>query len=867
VSDLDACLDVDVLVAMTEGTLATERSEPVLAHVDGCARCAEVIANLGALDGPARRVGRYEIERVLGIGGMGIVYAAFDPQLQRRVALKLVRPENTTEAAQALIVAESRTLARISHPNVVAVYDAGEHDGEIYLATELVEGATLTAWQAESRTTAEIVGVWIQVARGLAAAHAMRVVHRDVKPANVFVGRDGRVRIGDFGIAHRETASAAPIPPASVLAGTPAYMSPEHRAGRVDARSDQFSACVAIAEALTGRRPDADDDVSVAPPALAAVLTRGLRANPDERLPTMDAFADALAGAIAPPPSRRGLVLAVGGAIVLVGGALAAWALWPASDACTVAPVPEGVWVARKAELGQRLPADAGGYIEHWLAGWSNAAGDVCRSREPAMRARRRACLEHQLWQLDARLAGLLDTPPKSALNLFITLDELPHPAWCSEAALRETPDPTPAQRAAVAITEAELAATTDVPALRGLLARARTVGYPPLVVAAARGLAGQLADTDRAGARRTLRDALEGVGGFAAIIGTAQLIGLLDADAVVEAETLVATERGRLARLGGDPALDAELDGQLGSLLKTAGRYAEAIAAFERALQATRIAYGPSSPQEGEILIAEAGALFVRDGTITSPTGRAAAKAADAIWKRYNIAIPSVVPAETPSEFLEQLERFQKLAVAESGPESAAAFQGECNLMNGYVIVEDPERAMVHARRAMELAAQLHLRTPQLAHILSQAAFIASELGRYGDALGYARDAVAVATELGNEDELAGALTSLGRASIEVDQPRAARETLERALAMRVRRNDPPLLRGVTRRWLALALWPSDRGRAREQATVARDELRAYLAATGADAADSPLLAAHQRRYVESIVAKLERWLREHRS
>jgi serine/threonine protein kinase len=325
----DGCLEIDELVAMAEGTLAAERIEAVLAHVDGCARCAEVIANLGALDGPGRRVGRYQIERVLGIGGMGIVYAAYDPQLQRKVALKLVRPENTTEVAQSRMVAEARTLARISHPNVVTVFDAGEHAGEIYLAAELVEGMTLTAWQAQPRTTAEIIAVWLQVARGLAAAHAMQVVHRDVKPANVLVGNDGRVRIGDFGLAHRQTAPVASDTPAThdrVLAGTPAYMAPEHRAGRVDARSDQFSACVAIVEALIGQRPEADAEVMIEPPALAAVLRRGLRADPAERFPTMDAFADALAVAIAPgPPRRRWIVPVVAAAVAAV--LVMAWAL------------------------------------------------------------------------------------------------------------------------------------------------------------------------------------------------------------------------------------------------------------------------------------------------------------------------------------------------------------------------------------------------------------------------------------------------------------------------------------------------------------------------------------------------------------
>ena len=309
------CLGHDTLLAMADGALAAERIDRVIAHVDGCARCAEVVAELGALDGAGGHFGRYQLDRVIGVGGMGIVYAAYDVTLERRVALKRIRPERTTTDARAAMFAEARTLARISHPNVVAVFDVGAHDGEIYLATELVEGTTLQAWQAEPRTTHEVIAVWLQVARGLAAAHALEVVHSDIKPANVLIGDDGRVRIGDFGLARRATSALS----ARVSAGTPAYMAPEHRAGLVDARSDQFSACVAIVEALTGQRPEADVAPPIEPPALAAVLWRGLRADPGARYPTMTAFADALEAAIAHRVPRW-IVLAAFAAAALLGG-------------------------------------------------------------------------------------------------------------------------------------------------------------------------------------------------------------------------------------------------------------------------------------------------------------------------------------------------------------------------------------------------------------------------------------------------------------------------------------------------------------------------------------------------------------------
>src|SRR5262249_26384914 len=153
------------------GALPPGEVERILVHVDGCVACAEVIANLGAL-GDARRaeIGRYELGNVLGAGAMGVVYEAWDPQLHRRVALKLVRPEHADAASRARMLREARALARVNHPNVVTVYEVTEDRGQICVATELVDGETLASWQA-GRPAAEVVDAWLQAARGLAAAH------------------------------------------------------------------------------------------------------------------------------------------------------------------------------------------------------------------------------------------------------------------------------------------------------------------------------------------------------------------------------------------------------------------------------------------------------------------------------------------------------------------------------------------------------------------------------------------------------------------------------------------------------------------------------------------------------------------------
>jgi serine/threonine protein kinase len=220
-------------------------------------------------------IGRYEVLRRIGRGGMGVVYAAVDRELERNVAIKLLlagRP-----AGRERMLREARALARLAHPNVVTVHEVGTHDNQVYVAMEFIEGPTLRQWLEQPHSRAELFDVFMQAARGLHAAHCAGLVHRDFKPDNVIVGNDGRVRVLDFGLAkaaeHEELApeSDSASPPDSMnaaltrtgqLLGTPAYMSPEQILGReVDARTDIFAVCVALFEALAGARPFAGDDV------------------------------------------------------------------------------------------------------------------------------------------------------------------------------------------------------------------------------------------------------------------------------------------------------------------------------------------------------------------------------------------------------------------------------------------------------------------------------------------------------------------------------------------------------------------------------------------------------------------------------
>jgi serine/threonine protein kinase len=294
-------------------------------------------------------VGRYEIVKTLGQGGMGIVYLAYDPTLDRPVALKLLRPE--LRGAQARLLREGQSVARLAHPNVVRVFDVGTDHDDLFIAMEYVDGATLGRWlRAERRQPRAIFELFAAAGRGLAAAHAAGLVHRDFKPDNVLVGRDGRVVVTDFGLARLDAdealaadadpdAARAPAKPwltvtltrTGSLMGTPAYMSPEQLRGEVaDARSDQFGFCVAHWEALFGQRPfalperasldevrDAVDLGVVAPatptpkalgPAERA-LRRGLSLDPADRFPDMDA----LLAALEPPRTREAMVALAAG--------------------------------------------------------------------------------------------------------------------------------------------------------------------------------------------------------------------------------------------------------------------------------------------------------------------------------------------------------------------------------------------------------------------------------------------------------------------------------------------------------------------------------------------------------------------------
>ena len=275
-----------------------------------------------------RKLGKYEIRGELGRGAMGVVYEAYDPLIERVVALKTIRPEALAGAQAAEIMArfkrEAQAAGKLTHPNIVGIYDFGEDAGVWYIAMELVKGRELKDYfeQHERFATVDVVRILSQILSALGYSHKLGVVHRDIKPSNVFMLPDGSVKVADFGIAHVDSSQLTQV--GSVL-GTPAYMSPEQILGMpVDGRSDLFSVGVILYQFLTGERPFVGNatvtmrkvlEEEPLPPsrfnmqitgAMDAVVRRALAKKADERFQTAEEFAQALVDAAAAKPNRSG---------------------------------------------------------------------------------------------------------------------------------------------------------------------------------------------------------------------------------------------------------------------------------------------------------------------------------------------------------------------------------------------------------------------------------------------------------------------------------------------------------------------------------------------------------------------------------
>jgi predicted Ser/Thr protein kinase len=487
----------------------------------------------GAVGPPATRLTRiaqFVVLDRIGTGGMGEVFAAFDDKLERRVAIKLVATRGSDDRARQRLSREAQALARLSHPNVVTIYEVGTlPDDGLFIAMELVKGPTLREWQRSAqRTWREIVATYAEAGRGLAAAHQSGIVHRDFKPDNVLVGDDGRVREADYGIAAAPVATEpAPVAPAAVTgvtrvgdtrltaegrcSGTPGYMAPEQLAGTaVDARADQFSFCTALYEALHGALPGgpAPAPAQAHPRWLSELLARGLSPEPSERFSTMDALLAELVRSR--ERNRRRIAVAALGALVIAGAAV----VLPRSDGPPPCPLATaelaGAWDAatrarsEAAVLGTGAPyaatawATAGAALDRYAQRWLGAQQAACEATQvrhvqsATLLERRMECLSARRRSL-AAAADVLQHRPAEALDrpgeLLASLGEV---ELCADTAvLLEQSSADAARPASPADEQRRAAVRQQLASASALLAVGDVAGAQPVVAEAERLAAG----------------------------------------------------------------------------------------------------------------------------------------------------------------------------------------------------------------------------------------------------------------------------------------------------------------------------------------------------------------------------------------
>ena len=610
----------------------TEASDPDATRVvRGTSRPPRPVDDAAALPPGTAVAGQYRILAELGTGGMGVVYRAHDVRLGRDVALKLCRALGARALAR--FEREALALARLSHPNVVTVYQVGEQDGRLFIVMEAVAGGTARAWAA-GRSWREIVALYAAAGEGLAAAHEAGLVHRDFKPDNVLVGDDGRPRVADFGLAHAaadrsgevRALGSGEVTGTGTILGTPAYMPPEQRVGKsLDARADQYSFCVALWEALFEVLPYSNPGAAASeelrsgkharaslggpvPRHVVDALRRGLSAVPGDRWPSMAALVAELRRD--PRVRRRRLALAAGGAaVVLAAGAVLFAATRPAGSApCTDGPERLApVWSAQRAAglaeavgpaawsaLGPALSAYAGA----WLAGHAEACGAARAAGSSAgdLLHRRRACLARSRAELDGFLAELVEYPRQApALE---ALGRLTAPGACALIAATDAETPPPTDPAALARVEraARMIARAQTALVGGAHARASLLTNDALALARVAGWRVQIAQAlavrawalEDSGRTTEARGSLEEAVAIAlaersdavATSATADLAELLASDGRTdEARRMLTTARSLWERRR-DPGLGDRLAGAEVQVALSGGRIAEAVTA-----------------------------------------------------------------------------------------------------------------------------------------------------------------------------------------------------------------------------------------------------------------------------------------------
>ncbi len=873
---MNDCLDDDAIANLRAGVLDDDERAAVTAHLDGCGAChalvadaararPPIVAELPAPRIPGAALGRYLILETVGAGAMGVVYAAYDPELRRKVALKLLRNDpfakGSSSAQRPRLLREAQSLAKLSHPNVITLFDVGVIDDEVFLAMELVEEGTLGDWlRASKRTWRAVLEMMRQAGEGLAAAHAAGLVHRDFKPENVLVGADGRAKVTDFGLAREHALAGNDVAPSvdtvgsldavtgeskltltGAVLGTPAYMAPElGRGGVADARSDQFAFCATLYEALYGERPFAGTDAaslasdiarhavrsapsSMRVPAwIRTLVTRGLRADPDERFPSMRALLDALAKGPLLSPRRVGVAI-VACTLLGLGGALASARL-QAPAACTGDDAAWGdVFSAADLEAIHRvftathLPsadesfASAQRDLDARRSAWTAMRHEACMGRvqgtqSEAMLDLRMVCFESRRRETAVLVAVLSTADAKTVTSARAAIDALPSVASCAETQELTAMDPPPkdpAKRAELTRLEGEVTRvvaletasrwTEATAVLDALLPAAQALDYRPMQARAA--YARGMSRVHTVAGKEDLNEA--------------SLLALNAHDDATLADAWIALARtcypiapkegvmwtryaeAALARLGGDESREVHRLKWLAMNLEIDGRLEEAEVYARRDVALATKLYGPDDPR------------------VITP----------------NEVVDNVLVAEDHLDEALLVERRVLAGRARvDGPESPSLLVSSLNEGEILDLMARPDEALAIYRRV--LAKWEAGPYGSWAHAIVGAAL--RHRGLYGEALAEDQHALELAKkeDASNKDLTSRPFTGIGLDELALGRPREALPSLEAAVATAYGDEDftEEALLG-----LAQAVWDSggDKARAHQTAAIAREKVR----------------------------------------
>jgi tetratricopeptide (TPR) repeat protein len=785
------------------------------------------VARAGLFGGASPKVGRFAIVRRIGAGGMGVVYEARDALLGRPVALKVLSGLADRR--------EAKALARLSHANVVQVFDVGTHEDRFYIAMELVEGANLRHWQRD-RSQAEILAAYCAAARGVAAAHAVGLLHRDLKPENVLMGRDGRPRVVDFGLArewmHREGSSdeggaPSPVHAASSRMGTPGYMAPEQLAGGpLDVRTDLFAFCVALFEALArvhpflGTTARSAEDIDWArlprttPRAVRVALARGLARAPADRFASMDE----LIGALQRTPRRFALAGIGSAACLLTAASVVARPEQVAASPCAelehASPFDDDV----AARLGDAFARAQPGYgAASWTAvgprladaaaAWTSVRDEICDgSLSPSAMAVGVQCLANARGRMDAMIERLENADPVVIERAADLIDALASPGECLTLADASSASAPPRDPRAIAI-DARIGPLyvrsrvgDDVSAeIDAVVADAEATGDAAAMVHAWLLRAN---DTGRRGLEWTIAEetrayfaAVEaGLGPEAAFAATRVVQSCVAREDVACGDEWVAHAETAIARFElGEPMREA-LDQHRIELLLVAGRLDECEALL-RNLAARLDARGDTSSLRGD-LSESLGLLLTDRGR--APEAELVLREAYARKARmYGAGHPRLVASlNALSIALDMQGRGgqaeaalrEALAIAEhvQPPTLNVLMTLHANLGNAIGDTR-PEEGMEHLRESLRLAELAHAPPSQLAVIHHEIGNLARDAGDLDEAVAqFERERAMIESDQGADDPNVGhPLHALGRIHLMRDELDLAEPLLRRALEL----------------------------------------------------------------------------------